>query len=87
MSIDAYGFLPCSAWVASVLPSRTVEGKNVANAQCLRFPRVTSRAAVQRTQRHVSSSIMTLRHQLGAYLMLELCHCSSCGSCMWHLRL
>ena len=43
------------------------------------FPRITSRAAAQRAQRHVADSLATLRHQLSVNLLARLTRCPCCA--------
>lgn len=53
--------------------------KTSSNAKCLPFPRITSRAAVLRAQRHVDHSIATLRLSLSYALIARLGQCPCCG--------
>ena len=53
--------------------------KTSSNAKCLPFPRITSRAAVLRAQRHVSDSLTTIRHKLSFRLIARLGQCPCCG--------
>ena len=57
LSIAAYGFL-----VSERLATGAPDGvkKTSSFAKSLRFPRITSRAAAQRAQRHVSNSITAI---------------------------
>jgi hypothetical protein len=72
LSIAAYGFL-----MAQRLKAGKDAGskKTPCNAKYLLFPKITSLGAVQRTQRHVSDSITTLRLQLAVSLAIALGHC------------
>ena len=76
LSIAAYGFL---------VTERIAAGKSAGakktspSAKFLRFPRITSLAAAQRAQRHVSDSITTIRYQLSFQLIERLGQCSCCG--------
>ena len=77
MSIAAYGFLIAERLIAD----KPVGGKKTSsNAGCLPFPRITSPAAVLRAQRHVATSITTLRHRLSYQLIARLGQCPCCGS-------
>ena len=61
LSIAAYGFLMAERLVAG----KSVGGKKTSsNAKSLPFPRITSRAAVLCAQRHVPTSIPSLRQRL-----------------------
>ncbi|WP_445327096.1 transposase [Xylophilus sp. ASV27] len=76
LSIAAYGFLMAERLVAD----KSVGGKKTSsNARCLPFPRITSPEAVLRAQRHVATSITTLRHRLGYQLIARLGQCPCCG--------
>ena len=76
LSIAAHGFL-----MAERLNADKPAGskKTSSNAKCLPFPRITSRAAVLRAQRHVKHSITTLRLSLSYALLARLGQCSCCG--------
>lgn len=71
-----YGFL-----VAERIAAGKSAGakKTSPSAKFLRFPRITSLAAAQRAQRHVSDSITTIRYQLSFQLIGRLGQCSCCG--------
>jgi SRSO17 transposase len=75
-SIAAYGFLMAERLVATSL---SAVKKTSSNARCLPFPRITSPAAVLRAQRHVPTSITTLRHRLSYQLIARLGQCPYCG--------
>ena len=45
----------------------------------LSFPRITSHAAVLRAQRHVSTSIISLRHGLSYRMLARMGLCPRCG--------
>ena len=76
LSIAAYGFLMAERLVAD----KSVGGKKTSsNAMCLPFPRITSRAAVLRAQRHVATSIRSLRQRLSYQLIARLGRCPCCG--------
>lgn len=76
LSIAAYGFLMAERLVAD----KPVGGKKTSsNPRCLPFPRITSPAAVLRAQRHVATSITTLRHRLSYQLIARLGQCPCCG--------
>jgi hypothetical protein len=76
LSIAAYGFLMAERLVAD----KSVGGKKTSsNAKCLPFPRTTSPAVVLRAQRHVPTSIATLRHRLSYQLIARLGQCPCCG--------
>ncbi|SDY33872.1 DDE superfamily endonuclease [Variovorax sp. YR266] len=76
LSIAAYGFLMAERLVSD----KSVGGKKTSsNAKCLHFPRTTSPAAVLRAQRHVPTSIKTLRHRLSHQLIARLRQCPCCG--------
>lgn len=77
LSIAAYGFLMAPRLKAG---SDASGKKTSSNARYLLFPRITSLGEVQRAQRHVSNSIMTLRLQLGVALASVLGHCPHCNS-------
>lgn len=70
MSIAAYGFLMAERLIADM----SVGGKKTSsNAKCLPFPRITSPpAAVLRAQRHVGTSITSLRQRLSYQLIVRL---------------
>ena len=76
LSIAAYGFLVAEQLTAG---KRSGAKKTSSNAKCLPFPQVTLRAAAQRAQRHVPSSIATLRHQLSVRLASRVPRCPCCG--------
>ena len=44
----------------------------------LPYPKITSRAAAQRTQRHVPDSIATLRYLLARAIVRQLDRCPCC---------
>lgn len=69
LSIAAHGFL-----VGERLRTGKKTGSKKAPSftKYLRFPRITSRAAVLRARRHVPDSIATIRHQLGFRLIESL---------------
>ena len=73
LSIAAYGFLMVQRLR---MGSGTGDKKTSLNGRCLRFPRITSHAAVQRAQRHVPDSITTLRILLGLRLTQRSHHSS-----------
>lgn len=75
LSIAAYGFL-----LAQRLSHPDEVGGNPPpqNAKCLPYPRITSLREAQRTQRHVPSSITTLRLRIGALLARSLPRCLCC---------
>ena len=76
LSIAAYGFLLAERLVAD----KPVGGKKTSpHAKCLPFPRITSPAAVLRAQRHMATSITTLRHRLSYQLIARLGQCPCCG--------
>lgn len=72
LTIAAYGFL-----VAERLATGRAAGakKTSSHARSLAFPRITSRAAARRAQRHVADSIATLRHELSFALIVRLGRC------------
>jgi len=75
LSIAAYGFL----LVQRLRHPDEVGGKNPPqNAKCLPYPRITNLEAVQRTQRHVPSSITSLRLRIGSLLARSLPRCPCC---------
>jgi hypothetical protein len=45
----------------------------------LAYPKITPRAAAQRTQRHVPDSIATLRHILACAIVRQLDRCPCCN--------
>lgn len=76
LCIAAYGFLVSERIAAG--GSRSTK-KSSHSARFLPFPRITSRAAVLRAQRHVADSLATLRHQLSVSLLVRLIRCPCCG--------
>lgn len=52
--------------------------KTLHDAENLSYPRITSLAAAHHTQRHVPSSITTLRLRIAAALLKTLPRCSCC---------
>jgi hypothetical protein len=82
LSIAAYGFL-----MARQLRHPDGAGKKTPPdapkaARNLPYPHITSLAAAQRTQRHVPSSITTLRLRIAAALLKTLPRCP----CWLHLN-
>jgi hypothetical protein len=76
LSIAAYGFLMAERLVTD----KSVGGKKTSSpAKCLPFPRITSPAALLRAQRHVATSITTLRQRLSYQLIARLGQCPCCG--------
>ena len=77
LCIAAYGFLMAERLTAE----KPLGGKKTSqSARCLTFPKITSRGAVaQRAQRHVPTSITSLRHLLSYELNLRLGPCTCCG--------
>ena len=76
LSIAAYGFLMAERLAAD----KSVGGKKTSsNAKCLPFPRIASPAAVLRAQRHVVTSITSLRQRLSYQLIMRLGQCPCCG--------
>jgi SRSO17 transposase len=76
LSIAAYGFLMAERLAAD----KSVGGKKTSsNATYLPFPRITSPAEVLRAQRHVATSITTLRHRLSYQLIARLGQCPCYG--------
>jgi SRSO17 transposase len=75
LSIAAYGFL-----LAQRLghPDEAGGKKTLLNAKSLPYPRITSLAQAQRTQRHVPSSITSLRLRIGSLLARRLPRCPCC---------
>ncbi|NJD35402.1 MAG: hypothetical protein FIA96_11325 [Betaproteobacteria bacterium] len=74
--IAVYGFLVTERITAS----KPAGAKNTSpSAKLLRFPRITSLAAVQPSQEHVSDPISTIRYQLSFQLIERLGQCPSCG--------
>ncbi|WP_456341252.1 hypothetical protein [Verminephrobacter aporrectodeae] len=75
LAIAAYGFL-----VAQQLrqPEGGGKKKTLHEAKNLPYPRITSLAAAPRTQRHVRSSITTLRLRIAAVLLRTLPRCPCC---------
>jgi len=74
--IAAYGFLVTERITAS----KPAGAENTStSAKFLRFPRITSLAAAQRAQEHVSDSISTIRYQLSFQLIERLGQCPCCG--------
>jgi hypothetical protein len=83
LSIAAYGFL-------MVQQLRHPEGagkKALHDAKNLPYPRITSLAVAPRTQRHVPSSITTLRLLIAAALLKALPRCPCCLRANARLRL
>ena len=83
LSIAAYGFLTAQQL-------RHPEGagkKTLHEAKNLPYPRITSLAAAPRTQRHVPSSITTLRLRIAAALLKTLPRCPCCLRANARLRL
>jgi len=79
LSIAAYGFL----MVQQLRPVKTTPHA----ARNLPYPRITNLAAAQRTQRHVPSSITTLRLRIAAALLTTLPRCPCCLRVNARLRL
>ena len=77
LSIAAYGFLIAERLSAG--QSVGTKKSNSSHADSLRFPRITSLAAAQRAQRHVSDSITTIRYQFAFLLIARLGQCPCCG--------
>jgi hypothetical protein len=74
LAIAAYAFL-----VACQLRHRGLaDKKTLHQAKNLPCPRMTSLGAAQRTQRHVQSSITTLRLRIAAALLATLPRCPRC---------
>ena len=75
LSIAAYGFL-----LAQRLghPDEAGGKKTLLNAKSLPSPRITSLAQALRTQRHVPSSITSLRLRIGSLLARRLPRCPCC---------
>jgi len=70
---------------------RDVGKKTLHPAKNLPYPRLTSLGAVPRTQRHVPSSITTLRLRIAAALAQTLPRCPWClrvnaRFCFWHSK-
>lgn len=83
LSIAAYGFL-----MAQLLRHPDDVGKKTPlNAKNLAYPRITNPAEAQRTQRHVPSSITTLRLRVAAALLTTLPRCPCCLRANARLRL
>ncbi|WP_332383866.1 transposase [Burkholderia ubonensis] len=75
LSIAAYGFLMAERLIAE----QSSSSKKKPSQKCLPFPRITSHAAVLRAQRHVPTSITSLRHSLSYHLLARLGQCPCCG--------
>ena len=75
LSIAAYGFL-----LAQRLrhPDEIGGKKTPHNAKSLPYPRITNLAAAHRAQRHVPSSITSLRMRIGSLLAQNLPRCPCC---------
>ncbi len=65
LSIAAYGFLMAERLVAE----KSGDSKKTSSQKHLPFSRITSHAAVLRAQRHVPTSITSLRHSLSYHLI------------------
>ena len=76
LCIASYGFLITERIAAGKAGGTK---KTSLHAKCLPFPRITSLAAAQRAQRHVSDSINTIRYQLSFRLIANLGQCPCCG--------
>ncbi len=83
LSIAAYGFLMAERLIAEQSDSN----KKTSSYRCLPFPRMTSRAAVLRAQRHVPTSITSLRHSLSYHLLARMGRLPCCGRASEVLRL
>ena len=76
LSIAAYGF----PMAERLLADKPVGGKKTpSNAQCLPCPRIASRAAVLRAQRHVEHSITALRLSLSYARLARIGQSPCCG--------
>ena len=84
LSIAAYGFLMVQQLRH---PESAGQKKTPQDAKNLPYPRITSLAAAQRTQRHVPSSITTLRLLIAAALLKTLPQCPCCLRANARLRL
>ena len=74
LSIAAYGFLLSERLTGHTPGSQ----KNPFDAKRLAHPKITSRAAGRRAQRHVPDSTATMRHQLSVSLA-AVPRCRCCG--------
>ena len=74
LGIAAYGFLMRQ----QLQYSDDAGKKTLHHSKKLPYPRFTSLAAAQRTQRHVPSSITTLRLRIAAALPRTLARCPCC---------
>lgn len=74
LAIAAYGFLMAQ----QLRHPEGVGKKTLHEAKNLPYPRITNPAAVQRTQRHVPSSISSLRLRIAAALLRTLLRCPCC---------
>jgi SRSO17 transposase len=83
LSIAAYGFL----MVQQLQHPEGAGKKTLRDAKNLPYPRITSLGAAQRTQRHVPSSITTLRLLIAAALLKMLPRCPCCLRVNARLRL
>ncbi|WP_265290241.1 hypothetical protein [Verminephrobacter eiseniae] len=63
------------------------EKETASHAKRLPLPKITSRRAVLRAQRHVADSISTLCRQLSAVLTSAMGICPHCNSIDLYLRL
>ena len=84
LCIAAYGFL-----MAQQLrhPDGVGKKNSARQRKNLPYPRITSLAAAQRTQRHVPSSITSLRLRIAAALLKTLPRCPCCLRVNARLRL
>lgn len=83
LAIAAYGFLMAQ----QLRHPEGVGKKTLHEAKNLPYPRITSLAAAQRTQRHVPSSITSLRLRIAAALLKTLLRCPCCLRVNARLRL
>ncbi len=67
-------------------PDKVGGKKNSANARSLPYPRITNLGAAQRAQRHVPSSITSLRQRLSYQLIERMGYCPCCGNASLQLR-
>jgi hypothetical protein len=82
LSVAAYGFL-----MAQQVRHSKGRQKTPPNAKNLPNPSITSLAAAQRKQRHVPSSITSLRLRIAAALLRTLSRCPCCLRVNARLRL
>jgi len=72
LCIAAYGFLLADPLQHGGSKKTPLDQKRLA------YPKITSRAAAQRTQRHVPDSIATLRYLLARAIVRQLDRCPCC---------